>query len=58
MTHECGLTLNDGKLLAKLIGDDSIAQELEYHHAYFSDIYDRERSHLRGLEKESAKSKP
>ena len=54
--HECARTLNDGKLLAKLSGGDAIAQELKYHCACLCSLYNRERSHLRALEKEPFQS--
>ena len=50
--HECGQTLNDGKLLTKLSGGNAIAQELKYHYVCLSGFYNRERSHLKALEKE------
>ena len=54
--HECAQTLNDGKLLTKLSGGDAIAQELKYHCACLSGLYNRERSHLKPLGKESSES--
>ena len=50
--HECDQSLNDGELLVVLSGGSAIAQLLKYHCVYLSDLYNRERSHLRGLEKE------
>ena len=55
--HECAQTLNDGMLLAKLGGGDAIAQELKYHCACLAALYNRERSHLRSLEKDSHQTK-
>ena len=55
--NECALTLNDGKLLARLSGGDVIAQELQYHAECLADLYNRESSYLRAikrLEKEHA----
>ena len=54
--HERAQTLNDGKLLAKLSGDDAIVQEMKYQHTYLSDLYNKERSHLKGFEKQSSQS--
>ena len=51
--HACAQTLSDGALLAKLGGGDAIAQELKYHRACLTVLYNRERSHLRTLEKDS-----
>lgn len=51
--HECAQTLNDGKLLAQLSGADAIAQELKYHHLCLIHLYNREKLHLKRLEKES-----
>ncbi len=42
--HECARTL-------KLSGGDAIAQELKYHSACLRSLYNRERSHLKALEK-------
>ena len=55
--HECAQTLNDGKLLTKLSGGDAIAQELKYHCACLITLYNRERSHLRKLEKSASAAK-
>ena len=55
--HECAQTLNDGTLLAKLGGGDAIAQELKYHRACLTALYNRERYHLRSLEKDSHQTK-
>ena len=52
--QECAEALNDGKLLAKLSGGDAIAQELKYHRVCLRALYNRERSHLRNLEKSSS----
>jgi len=55
--NECAQTLNDGKLLARLSGGDAIAQELKYHFACLTDLYNRERTYLRAtkrLEQERA----
>lgn len=49
--HECAQTLNDGKLLAKLGAGDAIAQELKYHLGCLPSLDNRERFHLRNLEK-------
>ena len=54
--HECATTLNDGKLLARLSGGDAIAQELNYHCTCPTDLYNRETSHLKSLEKSSCRS--
>lgn len=54
--HECTHTLNDGRLLAKLGAGDPIAQELKYHLVCLTGLYNRERSHLRNLEKEQCHS--
>lgn len=51
--HECAQTLNDAKLLSQLSGADAIAQELKYHHLCLIHLYNREKLHLRRLEKES-----
>ena len=40
--NECAQTLSDGKLLARLYGGDAIAQELKYHFACLTDLYNRE----------------
>ena len=55
--HECAQTLNDGMLLAKLYGGDAIAQELKCHRACLTALYNRKRSHLRSLEKDSHHTK-
>jgi len=55
--NECAQTLNDGKLLARLSDGDAIAQELKYHFACLTDLYNRERTYLRAtkrLEQERA----
>ena len=44
--------------MAKLSGGDAIAQELKYHRAFLTDLCNSERSHLRGLEKQSSQSEP
>ena len=44
-------------LLAKLGGGDAIAQELKYHRACLTALYNRERSHLRSLEKDLHQTK-
>ena len=54
--HECATTLNDGKLLARLSGGDAIAQELKYHRTCLTNLYNRETSHLKSLEKSSCRS--
>ena len=55
--HDCAQTLNDGVLLAQLGGRDAIAQELKYHRACLTALYNRQRSHLRSLEKVSHQTK-
>ena len=39
-------------------GGVAIAQESNYHSAWLSDLYNKEGSHLRGLEKELSQSEP
>lgn len=50
--------LGDGKLLARLTGGDVIAQEFKYHNVCLRALYNRERAHLRNLEKRDTKSQP
>ena len=52
--NECAKLLNDGKLLAILSGGDAIAQELKYHLTCLTGLYNRKKSHLRTLKKESS----
>lgn len=47
--NECAQTLNDRKLLAKLSSGDAIAQELKYHFACLTDLYNREMTYLRAI---------
>ena len=54
--HECATAISDGTLLARLSGGDAIAQELKYHHTCLTDLYNRETSHLKSLEKSSCRS--
>ena len=42
--------------MTKLSGSDAIAHELKYHCACLSGLYNRERSRLKALEKESSES--
>ena len=41
--NECARMLNDGRLLVKLRAGDAVAQELKYHPACFTALYNRER---------------
>lgn len=56
--RECAETLGDGKLLARLTGGDIIAQEFKYHGVCLSALYNRERAHMRKLEKVEADNEP
>ena len=49
--YECAQNLNDGKLLARLSGGDAIAQELKYHFACLTDLYNRERTYFRATKR-------
>ncbi|KAK5868003.1 hypothetical protein PBY51_012450 [Eleginops maclovinus] len=49
--NDCAKTLNDGRLLNVLSGGDVIAQELKYHAACLTSLYNRERAYLRNIEK-------
>ena len=49
--NKCAKTLNDGKLLSRLSGGDAIAQELKYHLACLTDLYNRERTCLRATKR-------
>lgn len=50
--HDCARNLNDGRLLAVLSGGDVVAQELKYHSSCLTGLYNRERDHLRNIEKQ------
>jgi len=50
--NECAKTLNDGRLLAKLSAGDAIAQELKYHTKCLTGLYNKERGHMRALERQ------
>ena len=50
--HECAETMNDGALLTKLGGEDAMAQELNYHRACLTVLYNREQSHLIRIKKD------
>ena len=50
--NRCATTLEDGKLLAKLSACDVVTQELKYHSACLTTLYNRERAHLRILQSE------
>lgn len=56
--NECARTgnLNDGKLLAILSGGDVVAQELKYHRACLTVLYNKERTVLSKYESENNKS--
>lgn len=54
--NECAQYLNDGKLLAKLSGGDVVAQELKYHTACLTGLYNRERTLQLALEKDKCHS--
>ena len=56
--NECARNLNDGKLLARLSGGDAIAQELKYHLKCLTDLYNRERSHLRATKRHEQECAP
>ena len=45
--NECARTLNDGRLLGKLRAGDAVAQELKYHPACLTALYNRERAYKR-----------
>ena len=48
--NECGQTLGDRRLLAKLSAGDVVAQELKYHPGCLVALYNRERAHLNSQE--------
>lgn len=52
--NRCATTLEDGKLLAKLSAGDVVAQELKYHPACLTALYNRERAHMRILQSEQS----
>ena len=56
--NECARNLNDGKLLARLSVGDAIAQELKYHLECLTDLYKRERSHLRATKRHEQECAP
>jgi hypothetical protein len=45
--HQCAQNLQDQNLLAKLSAGDVVAQELKYHRACLTSLYNKERAHLR-----------
>ncbi|KAK4304447.1 hypothetical protein Pmani_023602 [Petrolisthes manimaculis] len=55
--NECARTLNDGRLLAILSVGDAVAQELQYHRACLTKLYNRERSMMRKENMESLPNK-
>ena len=48
--NECGQTLGDRRLLAKLSAGDVVAHELKYHPGCLVALYNRERAHLKSQE--------
>ena len=56
--NECARNVNDGKLLARLSIGDAIAQELKYHLECLTDLYNRERSHLRATKRHEQECAP
>ena len=50
--NEWAKTLNDGRLLAKLSARDAIAQELKYHTTCLTGLHNKERCHMRALERQ------
>ncbi|RXN31429.1 hypothetical protein ROHU_004760 [Labeo rohita] len=50
--NECARNLNDGKLLALLSGGDVVALELKYHWSCLTDLYHRERAHIKAEKQE------
>lgn len=56
--NECARNLNDRRLLAKLSAGDAIALELRYHLECLTDLYNRERSHLRATKRHEPECAP
>ncbi|KAL0198142.1 hypothetical protein M9458_006682, partial [Cirrhinus mrigala] len=54
--NECARNLNDGKLLALLSGGDVVALELKYHWSCLTDLYHRERAHIKAEKQEKIQS--
>ena len=50
---ECAFNLKQGQLLARLTGGDIVAQELKYHMSCLTALYNRERTHIATIAKES-----
>ena len=50
---ECARNLNDGKLLARLSGEDIMAQDFKYHLSCLTVLYNKEIVHLSAMKKQS-----
>eukprot|EP00058_Branchiostoma_floridae_P021206 XP_002606696.1 hypothetical protein BRAFLDRAFT_72537 [Branchiostoma floridae] len=55
--NDCATTLKDGRLLKILSGGDVVAQELKYHPACLTSLYNRERAYLRNVEQREQSQK-
>lgn len=50
---ECDRNRNDGKLIARLSGGDTVAQEFKYHLSCLTVLYNKERPHLAAIKEQS-----